>query len=522
MVYATAKTFTDGINPLGHNREVKSGGNSSIAMAYYTSGRGPVLESDMPFSLNEEQISLSEIKGKTVQKKVTDYIVFPTILKSKNSDGSINYTDEQKTTSYTEAQVEENRNNIKQHIMKYGAVTAMTISGSAYNEYYNYSLEYPAFYCDNPNLDLNHQISIIGWNDEYAVENFNEQHRPTKPGAYLILNSYGTEGFYKYGCYYISYEDAYIEMGITGVINAENIDYDKIYQYDPLGISSSVCLGEEKILYGANVFSKNKDVVEQINEISISSLVSQNFELYINNEDGELAQNKLQKVETEENFIRQGYTTIKLKNPVKLTGEKFAIVVKYIGNKQKAYIGVESPSKTYWATATSNSGESYYSQDMNTWTDLVSAGLTNVNICIKAFTTEVEPVLKSDSYAIEEDLIYKILPNTKLEDFKNKLQGVEIAKILKNDIELKNGDIITTNTTLVTNNNKTYTLVVTGDITETGKLTVTDVSKLKLHMAELELLDEIQQKAADVNYTKTITITDLSRMKLALVGLINL
>lgn len=522
MVYATAKTFTDGTNPLGHNREANGGGNASIAMAYLTSGRGPVLETEMPFSVNEEKIALSEIEEKTVQKKVTDYMVFPTILKTKDTEGNITYTDEEKTTTYTEAQVEENRNNIKQHIMNYGAVTAMTVSGSAYSEYYNYNLDYPAFYCDNTNLILNHQISIIGWDDTYAVENFNEAHRPSNPGAYLVLNSYGTEGNYKYGCYYISYEDAYIEMGIVGIINVEDIDYDKIYQYDPLGVSSSLCLDEEKVLYGANVFSKDKSVVEQLNEISIASLVEQNFELYINSEDGELSQDKLQKVEIEETTIRQGYTTIKLKNPVKLTGEKFAVVVKYSGNNKKAYIGVESSTKTYWATATSNSGESYYSQDMNTWTDLTEVGLTNTNICIKAFTTEIESVITSDSYVIEEDLIYKISPNTKLEDFKNNLQGIEEAKILRNNIELQEGDIITTNTTLITSDNKTYTLVVTGDITESGSVTVTDVSKLKMHLVELELLDAIQQKAADVNYTTTITLTDLSQMKSAIVGLINL
>lgn len=522
MVYATAKSFKDGTNPLGHNRDANGGGNPSIAMAYITSGRGPILETEMPFSINEEKISLSEIEGKNVQKKVTDYIMFPTILKTKDSKGNITYSDEEKTTIYTETQIEENRNNIKQHIMKYGSVTAMTLSGTAYSEYYNYELDYPAFYCDNENLVLNHQVSIIGWDDTYLVENFNEGHRPSKPGAYLVLNSYGTQGNYKNGCYYISYEDAYIEMGIVGIINVENIDYDNIYQYDPLGLSSSVCLDEEKVLYGANVFSRNKDVEEQLNEISIASVVEQNFELYINSEDGELNQDKLQKIETDVTAIRQGYTTIKLKEPIKLTGDKFAVAVKYSGKNKKAYIGVEVPTKTYWATATSNLGESYYSQDMNTWTDLTKAGLSNANVCIKAFTTETKSVITSNSYLIEEDLIYKISPNTKIEDFKNNLEGITINKILKNNIELQSGDIITTKNTLITDTNKIYTLVVTGDITGNGSINLTDVSKLKMHLVELERLDEIQQRAADVNYTNTVTLTDLSQMKSAVVGLISL
>lgn len=214
MVYSTSKTFTDGINILGHNKEPAGGGNEYIAMAYCTSGRGPIPESEMPFDESEKRISLSEIANKTVQKKIADYIIFPSILKTKDEEGKITYTDGNKSVEYTEEDITEIRNKIKEHIMNYGAITTMTVSGSAYSDYYNYNLDYPAFYCDNTNLIPNHQIAIIGWDDNYPVENFNELNRPSKPGAYLILNSYGTEN-YKYGCYYISYEDCFVELRIA-------------------------------------------------------------------------------------------------------------------------------------------------------------------------------------------------------------------------------------------------------------------------------------------------------------------
>lgn len=210
MVYSTSRTFTDGTNELGHNKEANGGGNESIAVAYWTSGRGPILEEEMPFEESEAKISLSEIRNKTVQKKVTDYVIFPTILKTKDKDENITYSSSDKTITYTEDEVTAIRNKIKAHIMEYGAVTSMTVSGNAYNDYYNYELDYPAFYCNNADLEPNHQISIIGWDDDYLVENFNETNRPSNPGAYLVLNSYGTEK-YKYGCYYISYEDCFIE-----------------------------------------------------------------------------------------------------------------------------------------------------------------------------------------------------------------------------------------------------------------------------------------------------------------------
>lgn len=519
MEYATTKTFSDGTNTLGHNRELNGGGNASIAMGYYVSGRGPVLETEMPFSTTQSKIALSEIDGKTVQKKITDYAIFPEVLKTKDTEGNITYSNEAKTITYTKEQVEANREKIKQHIMNYGAVAAMTLSGSEYSEYYNLNSEYPAFYCDNANLGLNHQITIIGWNDTYPVTNFNPEHQPSEPGAYLVMNSYGTEGNFKNGCYYVSYEDAYIELGIIGIINTEDIDYDKIYQHDPLGLANGITYGNNDVLYGANIFSRNKNEAEQIEEISIASILEQNIEVYINSKDGELTQNKLVKIETDKTTIRQGYTTIKLKNPVKLTGDKFVVAVKYSGNGSKAGIGVENPTQGYWATAKSNAGESYFSTDMVTWKDLSTVGVSNTNICLKAFTTKI---ISSDTYAVEEDLIYKISPSTTVKDFKTKLQLSNDDKIFKDNKELKDNDLVTTNSKLITNNDKTYTLVVTGDTSGTGDITITDVAKVQLHFVNLEKLTGAYLKAADTNFSSDITITDVARAQLAFLGLISI
>lgn len=305
-------------------------------------------------------------------------------------------------------------------------------------------------------------------------------------------------------------------------MNVEDIDYDNIYQYDPLGLSTSICLGEEQTLYGANVFKKDNTSVELLNEISISSVVDQNFELYINPIDGELSQEKLQKVETKEKTIRSGYTTIKLKTPIELSGKEFAVAVKYIGNNRKAYIGIENPNKSYWATATSNAGESYYSVDGENWIDLKDENINNSNICIKAFTKIKWYNIISDSYKVDEELIYRVSPKTNLETFKKNIKSSGSIKILRNNIELKDGDIITTGTTIKVDDIRTYQVIVSGDLTGTGTISTTDISKLKLHLVGKTALSEIEEKAADINFTGDVTLTDLSQMKSTVVGLINL
>lgn len=525
MTYATSKQFKDGINPEGHNRKVTEGGNSAIAMGYYASGRGPVIETDMPFDEKEELILLSEIQNKKIQKQVTDMVIFPSITKTKGSDGNVIYQDLSGKTTYSMTEVNNIRNEIKNHIMNYGAVTTMTLSGSSYSQYFNYNLDYPAFYCDATNLTPNHQVAIIGWDDNYPVENFNEQHRPSSPGAYLILNSYGTNDSFKYGCYYVSYEDYFVEYSDVGIISAKDVDYDNIYQYDPLGMSTNLFLQNLKTMYGANVFNKNKSTEEVLTEIGVMSTTAQNIEVYVNKDDGELSEEKLQKVDIANSMVRNGYTTIRFQNPIKLTGSKFAVAVKFTGTTKDAYVAIEAPNTQFWKNATSNEGESYTSTNGIQWTDLKSysdENIKNANVCIKAFTKITEYNIISDSYKIDEGLIYRVSPQTTKADFKNNLETLKEIKILKNDIELKDSDIITTGTTIRTTNNNTYTVVVTGDITGNGKITTTDLSKIKLYIAEIEELSTLGKKAADLDDSGDIKLSDLSIMKLVLIEKIKL
>ena len=97
MEYATSKTFKDGINKLAYNREVGDGGNFFMGFAYLVSGKGPVLEKDMPFDNNQEKINLSEI-DKKANKKITEYAEFPGIYKEYDLEGKLSLY----TNGYTE------------------------------------------------------------------------------------------------------------------------------------------------------------------------------------------------------------------------------------------------------------------------------------------------------------------------------------------------------------------------------------------------------------------------------------
>ena len=69
-------------------------------------------------------------------------------------------------------------------------------------------------------------LFFLNYNTEYYKENF--ANKPKNNGAYLALNSWG-ERWNTDGTFYISYEDAGVETGLSGVKNVSNIEYDNFF-----------------------------------------------------------------------------------------------------------------------------------------------------------------------------------------------------------------------------------------------------------------------------------------------------
>ena len=547
MEYSTAKTFTDGTNPFGFNRSVNSGGNSFLAYSYMASGLGPVLETDMPFVNTTRLISLSEIQNKTVQAQLKEFIMFPSIYKEK-SGNSIIYSNGQtgdNRVEYTQTQVVNLRNQIKNHIIKYGSVTGTTATNN--NEFFSNpnqpSLSY-AYYCDNPNVQADHAVSIIGWDDNYAVSNFNEDHRPQRPGAWIIQNSYGDEvtdslgnkaTVFDNGLLYISYEDFIIEQLLTGIIEVDDVSYDKIYQYDPLGVKNAVSIPGLNEIYAANVFEKDVGT-EYLTQIGIYTGGNENqtYEIYVNSQDGNL--NNLIKVKSV-GKTNSDYITIELDKPIKLTGENFVVAIKYMNSAGNAEIPVEA-KLTYewndlWGTASSNLGESFWMYDKNTsWKDFKNEnipGISNINVCIKAFTKnqieqDEEIFITSNLYTINSNTIINVSPNTNIINFKNNINTNGTIKIYDNTgNEVSSVNSIGTGMKIkIIETNDEYVIAVKGDVNGDGKITATDLLKIKKDIVKIQELKGIYKTAGDINNTNSITSTDLLKIKKAICHIIEL
>ena len=406
-----------------YNRTLGAGGSVLMALSYSANGYGPVYETSLPFKSVYDEIN----------NKAENYYLKD---KSEVTLNPKNIARIKEINLYmSDSDKEAAREKIKQHIKENGALMStiyVDFGVTASKEYISqdgfYNSTTKAFYCNDETKESNHAVTIVGWDDGFSISNFATGKQPTTAGAWIVLNSYGTE-FGDNGYFYVSYEDVNIQNALLGIGDiteyneTEEKDYDYTYQYDELGMNISL-----NTPYLANVFNKKttgkKGYTEYLNEVGIQLMSTQGVEVYVNTSGKDFS--RLTKVAsyTGKNALDAGYHTIKLSTPLEITGQQFIVAIKYI-DSEGVFAPIECNLKEsgfsmvdmVYTTATSNMGESYASMDGNTWTDLEgmkvssTSTLKNTNACIKAFTVEQEKqnvavtgvTLDKNTYSIQEE-----------------------------------------------------------------------------------------------------------------------
>ena len=402
MNYATAKSafLNNATNEYGYTKKLSDGGNIYMATQYMANGLGVVNEDDMPFVDSEENIDISEIQNKEIQATLYDTVEFPVTDTSERA---------------------EIMPQIKEHIVNYGGIYAGIHGANILSDSYNN--ETGAIYCTNSITDpLDHTVLIIGWDDNYSIENFNESQRPTENGAWIIKNSWGQElseklstikqdmfeqqqaycesmgwdtadkipddvilDTYKAsygedkvsiqgenlivemgnkGYMYISYEDCNAYQSLVGIEKAVNIkDYEKVYQNDTLGASSNIVFYGQDMLNLANVFTRDTTEKEYLDKISIYTFQGYNCKVLVNPNGSSKAKEDLQEIQLttgETDTLEPGYHTIEFAEPIGLTGDSFVVVVQIENDNNRKEFALESPiAGTMWQDAVYNEGESF-------------------------------------------------------------------------------------------------------------------------------------------------------------------
>ncbi len=329
-------------------KKVDDGGEYTMSMAYLLSWQGPVLEEDDPYGDMVSPDGLSPVK----------HVQEIQIIKDKNID------------------------KIKQAVFKNGAVqtsiyTSLKNSLSR-SKYYN--REKYAYYYDG-NEEQNHEIIIIGWDDNFSKDNFTV--KPQNDGAFICQNSWG-ENFGDDGIFYISYEDTRIgqqSIVYSGIENTDN--YDNIYQTDLCGWVGQIGYGRESC-YFANVFtSKGNQKVKGVGfYITGDNSAYEVYKVSQYNNTEDLTDGELIAVGETENA---GFYTVNINQPFSVTeDEKFAIVIRLYTPDAVHPVAVEYAVDGRCENVDLTDAEGYISPYGNDWVNVEKS--YNCNVCMKVYT----------------------------------------------------------------------------------------------------------------------------------------
>ncbi|MDR2749225.1 MAG: hypothetical protein LBC41_01070, partial [Clostridiales bacterium] len=315
LAYSTSNH--SGNTAQGFDRAPGDGGNRFFASTYLMRGTnlsGAVNESVDPYSI----FGLPDRALATTQGKAKSFTV-RNILFLSDVKGSI--------TNST----------IKEEIVNNGAVaasmywdgTATSDAGSGSTLYYN--APNAAYLYDGEPADTNHAVLIVGWDDAYPIANFNEGHRPTSNGAWLIKNSWG-DGWGLDGYFWISYQDASFPLQTYTLDGVELYDASlKIYEHDYKwngATAGGFTIGNTY----ARVFTVGS-ANETLKSVKLAfAQPVQNIEIDVITNfspTGSYTMNPDMKVST----AFPGWHTFDFDIPIPLgaAGSKFAIVIKYAG-----------------------------------------------------------------------------------------------------------------------------------------------------------------------------------------------
>lgn len=298
---------------------------------------------------------------------------------------------------------------IKKAVKQYGSVTVNVSSLLGINgNHASYK---------NVSGSAGHNVTIIGWDDSFVSGNFST--RPVADGAWIIKDSYGTDGNRDArGCFYMSYYDKVLTKSGAEAIAydfGKSDNYRNNYQYDgACGIYYISAQGTGKPVYGKNIFTASAyngtgEIIRAVSFATRSTNTDYQADIYLidSPSDKLSSANKVAAAETTGSTTYEGYYTVKLNQPVTVSeGQMYAAVIRLVSAAGTARLGRDySYKNSSWVTFTgaSKPQQGYFSYGGTSWTDGSTSGLGTPRI--KAFTDNISVAL-SECEIVSADRIY--------------------------------------------------------------------------------------------------------------------
>lgn len=312
---------------------------------------------------------------------------------------------------------------VKEELLRGQTVTVSYSSGAALlgemgadNPYLNE--ETGGFYIGTES-DVDHVVTIVGWDDDFPVEAFGDtaETRPPAPGAWIVKNSWGSLtapegetspwGVDGSGYFYLSYYDVNTcDLGYFTLVG-EGAETPVTLQHDLLGAmyGFTVLGGEDASIRGANVFTAQGDMeVTEVSAFNPMVTGDVSVEVVLLDDGAESPDDGVVAATATAPMEGLAYVRVALDEPVPVhAGQRFAVIERMEGVVDGAPAtwvvaeggdeGVETGARSgrdEYAVAKINPGESFADAGEG-WQDLADAldpadGFEGVgNLMIKAF-----------------------------------------------------------------------------------------------------------------------------------------
>ncbi len=351
----------------------RDGGNQTLAAIFLSSWSGMALEAQVPYETNEDH--------------TLDSDSVPSLGMAYTTSA---YLENAAFSSYSVQK-------IKNLISEYGSVS---MSFGMYDSYYNprtYAYSYPG------SAGVNHAITLVGWDDNFAKENFNSNCNVTSNGAWIVRNSWGN-AWGDDGYFYLSYENK-CNYNIVAAEAVTSPKYKNNYFYDGSCALSKMKLypsGSGGISSIANVFQAKagNGKGEALGEVVLSTYTdggSYSIQVYTNLKDSGDPVSGTPAYSTPVTFYQEhaGISTVTVPEVTLMNKTLYSVVVTNIGSGAVEYL-CETNNAYSWVEfdADLKADQSFCYHDKNGWSDFAK---TSPSACarIKAHTrtldSEVSP-----------------------------------------------------------------------------------------------------------------------------------
>ena len=199
------------------------GGLEFKAAALLTRGTGLTWEANAPFASQPFQKNdpATRMQGVTLQ---------PEVGLVTQVYGLYQYVDSMPVNYDYDGNIDNERQAyIKQLITENGIISVGIYAGPEWND-----ASITEIYNQDFDLGANHEVGLVGWDDDYEFTNYKEKNGQPLKGAWIMRNSWG-EKWGDGGYAYVSYHDTSLTGGVTSVVEADPLRYTSISQHGQLG-----------------------------------------------------------------------------------------------------------------------------------------------------------------------------------------------------------------------------------------------------------------------------------------------